>query len=193
MHLKSVCRLLSIPVVVGCSMAVAHAQSYSSFTNVGAIHGITLNKIVSNGVASYSLSLAPNAGYGSTTITNIFGFFELFDNPVSSVIPSSYTTPGGWIEKDDISGHHITGQMFGYENNNKSNAVTSSNSVGGFEFLNTPTPSSFGFHVTAGNGKTFFIKGSLTSTPEASSLMGLGALLCSGGLFAIRRKLRRTA
>lgn len=193
MHLKTLCRLSCTFAVIGCSIAVAHAQSYSSFTNVGSIHGITLNKTVSNGVASYTLSLAPNAGYGNTTITNIFGFFELFDNPVSSVIPSNYTTPSGWSEKDDLHGNNTTGQMFGYENNNKSNAVTSSNSVSGFEFLDTPAPSSFGFHITAGNGNTYYIKGSLTSTPEASSLASLGALLCSGGLFVVRRKLRRTA
>ncbi|WP_155850524.1 hypothetical protein [Chthonomonas calidirosea] len=71
---------------------------------MGSIHGITLNKTVSDGVASYTLSLAPNAGYGNTTITNIFGFFELFDNPVSSVIPSNYTTPSGWSEKTIFTG-----------------------------------------------------------------------------------------
>lgn len=188
-------------VLVGIA-ATAQAQSYSSFTNVGTIHGITLSKTVNNGVASYTVSLSNNAYYSlnntNYSISNIFGFFELFNSPVTSVIPSSYSTPSGWSEKDDIHGHCTTGQLFGYENNPKSNAITSIHSVSGFQFLNSPSPDSFGFHVTStanGNTNTYFIKGNLIKsnlapTAEVSSLAVFGALLV-GGCLALRRQLRR--
>ncbi len=176
---------LSIVLALG-SIGCASAQSFSSF-GAATIKGVSITGPSND----YNVSLSANATVNGQHITNIFGVFELFNTAVTS--PITGTPPIGYTEVDDIHGVATTGQMFGYTNNSKSNAILSGSSLSGFGFIQPPAPNDFGFHFSYGSQVvTGYFKAPVSnfnaSTPEASSMAGFMSLLGMGGLLAFRKR-----
>lgn len=174
--------------LLACCAGFSVAQSYSSFTGVTSISGVTITPGL--GTTPFTVSLLPGASLvylGNTyAIDQLFGVYAL--RAGGSLTASSGSAPTNWT-----FGTHsnANGSVAGWDAN--ANGDRFNQGQGGtfaFATLNAADVTGIGFHFQfVGSmplGQTAFITGPLLAVPEPCTL----AVLSIGTALSLRRRKR---
>ncbi|MCC6686047.1 MAG: PEP-CTERM sorting domain-containing protein [Fimbriimonadaceae bacterium] len=180
-------RTLSVALLLA-AVAGAHAQSRSSFTNVGSLLDISVN----NSGLSYNVGLtgSPTVAYAGVTyeIQYIIGFWVLSNTDISA----SNSASGAWSTNNNNAGSGgISGWTVSYQNSQRIDPTESKTFT--YNQLNNVTNKQYGFYVRLGEdvhrkngphaGEKVYITGT-TCVPEPTSMAALGL----GAVALLRRR-----
>lgn len=170
--------------LAAATVAAAHGQDFSSFQSTT----FTDVYVTALSTTSYEVAFGPSATVGGVGLDKIFGFWSI--TPMQGGLGTvSLSSQNSW---DTNSKDNSTGEIAGWTNNSKSNAILA-NDIFTFNYTSLSNPSdTYGFHVLLSNGNTLYVTGAVPGLPpgfpnSVPAPAGL-ATFALGALGLIRRR-----
>jgi MYXO-CTERM domain-containing protein len=170
-------------VTAAAMTGTASATTINSFLTGTTINGVTLTPAVQSPNLAFTVTLNAGAtftaGANTYNITDIIGFYLLAPG-FNDGGQGSLASFGGF---DDDSDSRAAGSIYGWHSNPNDGIAAGNSQVFTFPSINYTPYTQIGFHVRLDGffpgttGNTGNITGSLTPTPGAAALLGLGGLV----------------